>query len=138
MNPEERQVLKTLIVENSITFRKLLEENLHALFPNMIFQEAEDEHGCLDKVDFFRPQLIFMDMRLPGTNGLELTRKIKAKYPSMHIIIVTGYDMPEYREAAAQSGATHFICKDSIHLEEIAPLIKSLSSGPRGKLNGPF
>jgi DNA-binding NarL/FixJ family response regulator len=54
-----------------------------------------------------------MDLRLPGENGLELTKKIKAQYPGIIIVILTNYDLPEYREAAYQCGADHFVSKDS-------------------------
>jgi len=54
-----------------------------------------------------------MDLRLPGENGLELTKKIKAQYPDIIVVIVTNYDVPEYRKAAFESRADHFISKDS-------------------------
>jgi DNA-binding NarL/FixJ family response regulator len=59
------------------------------------------------------PDTIFMDLRLPGANGLELTQKIKAQSPDTVVVIITNYDLPEYREAAFQSGADHFLSKDS-------------------------
>ncbi len=79
-------------------------------------------------MDAFLPQLIFMDIRLPGENGLSLTKKIKARYPAMQVIVLTSYDNPEYRDAALQSGASHFVSKDSLNFEEIATLIKSYAA----------
>jgi len=49
-----------------------------------------------------------MDIRLPGENGLELTKKIRAIYPNITIFILTQYDMPEYREAASQYDANPY------------------------------
>jgi len=67
----------------------------------------------MQKIKALRPEAIFMDVRLPGESGLELTRKIKAQYPDIIVVIITNYDLPEYREAAYESRADHFVSKDS-------------------------
>jgi DNA-binding NarL/FixJ family response regulator len=80
---------------------------------------------ALQKVESFLPELIFRDIRLPGENGLQLTRKIKTNYPEVPIIVLTSYDVPEYREAAFKYGATSFIPKDSLDWGKIESLVKS-------------
>ena len=50
-----------------------------------------------------------MDIRLPGENGLELTKRIKMNYPDIIMVILTNYDLPEYREAARESMADYFV-----------------------------
>jgi DNA-binding NarL/FixJ family response regulator len=72
-----------------------------------------------------RPNLIFMDIRLPGENGLELTKKVKARYPKIIVIILTGYDLPEYREALSPY-TDYFFSKDSTTTENIFTLIESI------------
>ncbi len=67
----------------------------------------------MEKIKTFSPEAIFMDLRLPGENGLDLTRKIKAQYPDIVVVILTNYDLPEYRRASYQAGANHFVSKDS-------------------------
>jgi len=89
--------IRVLIVEDSTLFRQLFKETLHDRFPSVEIYEAIDGEEALLQVETFRPNLIFMDIRLPGENGLELTKKIKARYPNITIIILTGYDLPEYR-----------------------------------------
>jgi DNA-binding NarL/FixJ family response regulator len=68
--------------------------------------------------------LIFMDIRLPGENGLEITRKIKANRQDITVIILTSYDLPEYRKAAIGYGANCFISKDSLKWEDISTIVK--------------
>ena len=68
--------------------------------------------------------LVFMDIRLPGENGLELTRKIKAKYEDMTIAILTSYDLAEYRETAARCGANCYITKDLMKWDQISSMVK--------------
>ncbi len=121
-------VFKTLIVEDNPTFRQTLKDILGSQFPSMIIEEAGDSKTALKKSDALLPNLVFMDIKLPGENGLELTKKIKAKHPGIIVIILTGYGMPEYREAAQKHGADHFLMKDSSTNEEIVSLVQSILS----------
>ena len=126
--------LKTLIVENNASFRGMLKENLLTRFPSMVIQEAEEGKEALQRVDALQPELIFMDLHLPGENGLQLTKKIKTSHPGAKVIILTGHDIPEYREAATQCGANAFITKDSLNAGQVEELVKSLLS----ELNKPY
>jgi len=67
-----------------------------------------------------------MDIKLPGESGLELTKKIKDQYPNIPIIILTSYDLPEYREAASHYRANHFLSKGSATKEGILSLVESI------------
>jgi len=116
---------RILIVNNSNGFRQLLKGALQASFPTIAIEEAADGGEALQKVDAFLPHLIFMDIRLPGENGLELTKKMKATHPNITIFILTSYDIPEYREAASQYGADGFFAKASLTSMELAALVKS-------------
>jgi two-component system, cell cycle response regulator DivK len=58
-----------------------------------------------------RPDLILMDVQLPGVDGLELTRQIKAAEPSIPIIAYTSYAMPGDRERCLESGCDEYISK---------------------------
>ena len=104
---------KTLFVEDSVTFRQMLKESLCSRFPTMEIEEEPDGRDLLNKIDSFHPKIIFMDIRLPGENGLELTKKIKKNYPDITVVILTSYDLPEYREAARESMADYFVPKGS-------------------------
>jgi len=124
----ETKMFKTLIVEDNTTFRESLKATLGTEFPLMIIEEAADGKVALEKVITFQPDLIFMDIKLPGQSGLDLTRKIKADGAGIVIIILTSYDLPEYREAGQQYGADHFVSKGSSTREEILELVRSISS----------
>jgi len=117
--------LKVLLVEDSTLFRQLFKETLHDRFPSVEIHEAVNGEDALRKVEMLRPNLVFMDIRLPGENGLELTKKVKARYPGIIVIILTGYDLPEYREASSQY-ADYFFPKDSSTTENIFTLVESI------------
>jgi CheY-like chemotaxis protein len=117
--------LKVLIVEDSTLFRQLFKETFHDRFPSVEIYEAVDGEEALLQVETFRPNLIFIDVRLPGKNGLELTQKVKARYPNIIVIILTGYDSPEYREFSYRY-ADYFFSKDSSTPENIFTLVESI------------
>lgn len=70
----------------------------------MLIEEAQGATDALQKIKTFLPDVIFMDIRLPGENGLEFTKRIKASHPEIVVIILTAYDLREYREAAYNGG----------------------------------
>lgn len=111
--PVKHIMLKVLIVEDGAIFRQLMHETLRSRFSSIEIYEAEGEDEALQKVETLVPDLVFIDIRLRQGNGLELTRKIKTDHPEVTAVILTNYDLPEYREAALQYKADHFIPKDS-------------------------
>ena len=121
-------MFKTLIVEDNTAFRQSLKATLGSEFALMVIEEAVDGKEAMEKVATFRPDLIFMDIKLPGETGLDLTKKIKKDHNHIVIIILTSYDLPEYREAGRRYGADHFISKGSSTREEILELVRSISS----------
>ncbi len=121
-------MLKILIVEDNISFRYSLKELLADQFPKMFIEEAGDGDEAMQKAEAFHPDLVFMDIKLPEESGLEVTRKMKVQYPELKIIVLTSYDLPEYREAAARYGASEFLVKGTSTREEILKLVESFLS----------
>jgi DNA-binding NarL/FixJ family response regulator len=121
-------MVTALIVEDNVTFRGSLKETLHSRFPAMNITEAGDGEEALQKIKASVPDLIFMDIKLPGENGLSLTKKIKIEYPDVVIVILTSYDLPEYREAAFQYHADYFITKASLSTEIVEVVESALSN----------
>jgi len=125
---------RTLIVEDNATFRQMLKEILYARFPLMTIEEEPDGSELFRRIESFHPRIVFMDIRLPGENGLELAKKIKMNYPDITVVILTSYDLPEYRQAARQSKADHFVTKDS-PTQDFLVLVESILLGKSPDLN---
>ena len=117
--------LKVLIVEDSHHFRQWFKETFHNRFPSIEIYEATNGEEALQIIEASCPHLVFMDIGLPGENGLELTKKIKTRYPNVIVMILTGYDLPEYREASLEY-ADYFFSKDSSTTETIFTLVESV------------
>jgi len=121
--PKGMNKLRLLIVEDNNLFRQTLRESLQVSFPEIAIDEAANGVEALQRVNSFAPDLILMDIRLPGESGLALTKKIKATYPDIIIFMLTNYDTQECREAASRYGADRYIPKES--LKRVEELIKS-------------
>lgn len=61
-----------------------------------------------------RPDLVLLDFQMPGLNGIETTRALKARDPDLQVIMVTAHDDEEYRLAAAEAGARGWVSKTDI------------------------
>ncbi|MCX5918628.1 MAG: response regulator transcription factor [Deltaproteobacteria bacterium] len=120
------RVFRTLIVEDNPLFRQTILDILSAQFPSMVLEEAADGKTALERIEDALPDLIFMDIKMPGENGLHLTEHIKRRHPEVVVVMLTSYDWPEYREAAYKFGANYFIMKGSSSNKEIVELIESI------------
>jgi DNA-binding NarL/FixJ family response regulator len=121
-----------LLVEDSPTFRKSMKEMLALRFPGLEIEEVCDGEEALQKLENTNPTIIFIDIRLPGKNGLEVTKIIKEANPDVEVVILTSYDIPEYRAAAIRCGANHFFTKGNSGSDEIAGIVRSIFQ-QRGK-----
>jgi DNA-binding NarL/FixJ family response regulator len=115
-----------LIVDPNDPFRRSLKKILVNRFPFIDIQEASDSGDGLAKVRAFNPNLIFLDIHLPTESGLDLARQIKIDHPQIVIVILTSYDLPEYKAAAEKSGIEHIVPKDEWTGEDIITLVHTI------------
>jgi two-component system response regulator YesN len=121
-------MFQVLIVEDSRLFRHVFKETLRTRFPSFAIYEAANGEEALRIIRKTSPDLIFMDIRLPEVNGLDLIKKIKARHPKIVTVVLTGYDT-EYREVALEC-ADYFLSKRSTS-EDVFALIENIL--PRNK-----
>ena len=119
-------MFRVLLVDDNRFFREAFKKDLSLQFPSAVIEEAADSDQALQSIKGTLPHLIFMDIRMPGMNGLQLTEKIKGETPNTHIAILTGYDLPEYREAALQCGADRFFVKSSLLWDEVVAFAQTI------------
>jgi CheY-like chemotaxis protein len=125
-------MFSALLVEDNATFREMLSGLVLARFPAIGVEESHDGEDALSKMQSLRPDIVIMDIRLPGENGLEVTRRIRQMYEQTVIVIVTGHDLPEYRQVAFRNGADCFLSKGSeAFIEDILARIEGAMSRKR-------
>ena len=123
-------MIKILVVEDNRIFREAFKEKLIRRFPDLKMEEAVSGEEALQNLEREPADLVITDMHLPGMNGFNLSRNIKKVFPNITVVIVTGYDLPEYREAARQFGADAFWGKETLEWEEVEQLIAKIEQGP--------
>jgi DNA-binding NarL/FixJ family response regulator len=122
-------MFNALLVEDNVSFRQALSDVLLSYFPLIGIDEAGDEDEALRKVEYQRPDIIFMDIQLSGGNGLELTKEIRLVYDDVVIVILTSYGLPEYRQQAFRNGADCFLSKgDDSCMEDILARVEGAMS----------
>ncbi len=122
-------MLRVLIVEDNRIYREAFKKGLSDYFPSVVIEEAANGDEAFQKIKGGPIHLIFMDIRLPGVNGLQLTKRIKKDFPDINVSIMTDYDLPEYRQAAIQYGADRFFVKSSFKWDEVEALVQSIPAG---------
>ena len=119
-------MFRTMLVEDRLTLREIVKYYLELQFPSMEITEASNGIEASQKIGSQPPHLVFMDISLPGETGLELTRKIKKEHPEIIVVIVTGYDLPEYHEEARRCKADYFFTKGATTMDMLSDLVKSI------------
>ncbi len=116
-----------LVVDDDPGFRDnlkdILEEHGYRILCAGTCREA------MQLAEEFRPMAALLDIRLPDESGLKLTKRIKAKYPAINVVMLTSHNLPEYRQAATECGASHFFVKGTSNGNEIKSLVESLLKG---------
>ena len=119
-------MFKILIVEDNIKLRNRIKRILIAKLPFLSVAEASDEKDTFAEMEHQHPDLVIMDIRLGSENGLNLTKKIKMRYPSIPIAINTNHDSSEYKTAALRVGAEYFFSKKSNTINDLVSLAESI------------
>lgn len=104
------QPFNLLIVDDLPRARQSIKALLSAGFSLNQVQEANSGIDALQKIETFSPDLIVMDVRMPGMDGIEATRMIKSEHPRIKIILLSMY--AEYRDQALEAGADAFVNKE--------------------------
>jgi len=123
--------IRILLVDDHQVVREGLRRMLEVEADLRVVGEASDAKEVLTQVELLSPEVILMDIKMPGMDGIELTRQLKGKYPSCNVIMLTLYD--EYLTQAIEAGAVGYLLKD-IRREELLKAIRAVHQG-RSPLN---
>jgi DNA-binding NarL/FixJ family response regulator len=121
-------MITVLIVDDQplqrLGFRMLLESN-----PDTeVVGEAQNGVEAVRRTTELNPDVVLMDVRMPGLDGIEATRRIVADGGRSHILMLTTFDLDEYVHAALRAGASGFLLKDA-YPQELLAGIRSVAAG---------
>lgn len=123
-------MLNVLIIDAYGPFRRSLKTALIEECPSLCLREAGSGPAGLRMALEDTPHIICMDIHLPGEDGLEIATQLASLFPQVSLIIITSSDLPEYRQAALQAGATHFVSKGDETLSDIQGIVRGLIGSP--------
>lgn len=118
-------LVKVFIADDSI----LILERLKAMFSELpeieIIGEARDGIGAIKAARTLNPDVVVLDIKMPGVDGIDVLRKIKNNNQKITVIILTNYPYPQYRKKCMELGADYFF-KKSTEFENVMEALKQL------------
>lgn len=113
-------VVRVLIVDDQKPFRLAARDVVDLADGFEVVGEAESGEASLEAVRALKPDLVLMDVNLPGIDGLTATKKILAESPSQVIVLVLStYEADEYAPRAAEAGASAYIPKSQFGPDQL-------------------
>jgi DNA-binding NarL/FixJ family response regulator len=120
--------VRVLIADDQALVRGGFRMILEAKEDMEVVGEAGDGAEAVELVERLQPDVVLMDVRMPGVDGIEATRRIAASGSAARIVILTTYDVDEYVFAALRAGASGFLLKD-VRPPELADAIRVVARG---------
>ena len=120
--------IRLLLVDDHPAFRMGLSALVQSQPDMRVVAEAGDGISAIELHRQHRPDVVLMDLRLPGIGGVETILAIRKEFPEAKVVVVTTYDLDEDIYRAIQSGAKSYLLKDSSQ-EQIAATIRAVNSG---------
>jgi DNA-binding NarL/FixJ family response regulator len=120
--------IRVLLVDDHALFREGLAGLLSSQPDIKVVSEAEDGLEALVKAQELRPDLILMDVMMPGCDGLEATRLIKEALPDAKIVMLTMHDEDDKLFEAIRSGAVGYLLKGTTS-EALIPMLRGVMRG---------
>lgn len=128
--PEECNLIKILIVDDHELVRMGIRHLLVNLPDIQVIAEAENGDAALKQAKAHRPDVVLLDMKMPGMDGWEVTRRLNKCNPNIKIIVLTAATNDPLPTRLLQLGAMGYLTKDSA-AEEMVAAIRKVSRGER-------
>lgn len=122
-------MIRVLICDDQDVVREGLQAILSTASEIEVIGVAGDGAQAVESVEKQQPDLVLMDLNMPGVNGIQATRTIHERFPSVRVLALTTYDADEWVFDAIRAGAAGYLLKDTPR----AGLIKAIEGTVRGQ-----
>jgi DNA-binding NarL/FixJ family response regulator len=127
---QDRRLKRIVIVDDHPLLRKGLGRIINSSNGFSVCGEAGDARQALAVVHSTKPNLVIVDIGLPDGNGIELTKKIRADFPKLPVLILSMHEEPVYAARALRAGAQGYIVKQEA-IEKIVEAVRKTFGGQR-------
>tara|TARA_Y100001956_G_C4107900_1_gene180894 strand:- start:466 stop:1212 length:747 start_codon:yes stop_codon:yes gene_type:complete len=127
---KENYLIKVLIVDDHALVRMGIRHLLSDLSTMEVIAEAENGEQALGLIKLHKPHVVLLDMKMPGIDGWEVTRRLKKSHPSIKIIVLTALSADPLPARILQLGAMGYMTKES-SVEEMAQAIIKVAKGEK-------
>ena len=107
----DTNVINLIVVDDQPEFCRLVRDILSTDPELNILAEALDGPTALELVEELKPDVVLLDVEMPGQHGLETASLLRTRFPSVMVVLMSAYPEREYREEALRTGARDFIPK---------------------------
>ncbi|MFF7249595.1 response regulator [Embleya sp. NPDC008237] len=121
-------MIRLLIADDHPVVREGLAGMLAAEADFEVVASVENGAQAVDRAAELRPDVVLMDLRMPGTDGVAATRRIVRELPGVHVLILTTYDTDGDIVRAVEAGATGYLLKDTPRVE-LAAAVRAAARG---------
>jgi DNA-binding NarL/FixJ family response regulator/uncharacterized protein involved in exopolysaccharide biosynthesis len=112
-------MIRILLVDDQKTFREALRVMLKSADDIEVVGVASDGHAAIESVEIVHPDIVLIDLEMPGLNGIQATQKICEEHPNVRVLILSMHDEDKCVSQALSAGAMGFLLKSTPALELI-------------------
>ena len=123
-------MMRVLIVDDHAVVRRGLRGLLSDEFQGAAFGEAADAAQALDQLRLAKWDIALLDLTLPGKSGLDLLKELKAEWPRLPVLVLSGHPEDQFAVRVLKAGAGGYMTKESAP-EELAKAIRKILAGGR-------
>jgi RNA polymerase sigma factor (sigma-70 family) len=124
----EQKLIRVLLVDDQPLIRTGFRMLLNATDDIRVIAEAADGSEAVRQAARHQPDVVLMDVRMPGVDGVEATRRLTATEAPCRVLILTTFDLDEYAFAGLRAGASGFLLKD-VPPDELTSAIRAVAGG---------
>ena len=121
--------VRVLIVDDQLPFREASRMVVELTDGFEVVGEAENGEEGVELAASLKPDLVLMDVQMPGIDGLEATRRITAQDDPPHVLVMSTHESGNYAEPAIAAGAVGFIPKSAFGMDELEEIWAAAEGG---------
>ena len=126
---EPAQLLRVVLADDHATVRQALKLLIDAQEDMQVVGEAGDGRTAIERVEQFKPDVVVMDISMPGINGLNATRMLRELHPESRVVALTRYSDDAYLQELLRAGVAGYVLKQSPSIELLQAIRAAAGGG---------